>query len=241
MNAAVASMSENKSSRQVTSAKSNIWILEDDPGIQIVYEEMLGTQYKLRIFDNIDDFSTTLQSADTKTIALLIADIRLPKISFLSYLKSDFKGQIKNIPYIVVSSLSDAEILKFCFEQGASDFIVKPFTRGEIITKVERALTANSDKMVPTLELDSASLTVRANNQVSQSLTSKEYQILSMVYGSPGYSISKDEIMTVIWGDAKKETKALDVHLANLRKKVANLGIDIRYRHPGKYVLLFNF
>lgn len=241
MNAEVASMSENKSSRKVTLAKSNIWILEDDPGIQIVYEEMLGMQYKLRIFDNIDDFSTTLQSADTKTIALLIADIRLPKISFLSYLKSDFKGQIKNIPYIVVSSLSDAEILKFCFEQGASDFIVKPFTRGEIITKVERALTASSDKMVPTLELDSASLTVRANSQVSQSLTSKEYQILSMVYGSPGYSISKDEIMTVIWGDAKKETKALDVHLANLRKKVANLGIDIRYRHPGKFVLLFNF
>ncbi len=241
MNAAAMSVSDNKNTRKSPSSKSNIWILEDDPGIQVVYEEMLGQQYNLRVFDNIDDFSSALQVTDPKTIALLIADIRLPKISFLSYLKSDFKGQIKNIPYVVVSSLSDAEILKFCFEQGASDFIVKPFTRGEIITKVERALTVSSDKMVPTLELDNTSLTVRANNEVSQSLTSKEFQILTMVYGSPGHSISKDEIMKVIWGDAKKETKALDVHLANLRKKVANLGIDVRYRHPGKYVLLFNF
>ncbi len=241
MNAAAASTSEYKNSRQLSPVKSNIWILEDDPGIQVVYEEMLGQQYNLRVFDNIDEFSSVLLETDTKTIALLIADIRLPKISFLSYLKSDFKSQIKNIPYVVVSSISDAEILKFCFEQGASDFIVKPFTRGEIISKVERALTVSSDKMFPSLQLDSMSLTVRANNEVSQSLTSKEFQILTMVYGSPGHSISKDEIMTAIWGEAKKETKALDVHLANLRKKVSNLGIDIRYRHPGKYVLLFNF
>jgi DNA-binding response OmpR family regulator len=241
MNAAAVGTTEIINSRQLATTKANIWILEDDPGIQIVYEEMLGQQYNLRIFDNIDEFSTTLQVTDPKSVSLLIADIRLPKISFLSYLKSDFKGQIKNIPYVVVSSLSDADILKFCFDQGASDFIVKPFTRGEIITKVERALNASSEKMVPMVELDSASLTVRANNEVSHSLTSKEFQILTMVYGGPGHSISKDEIMTVIWGDAKKETKALDVHLANLRKKVANLGIDIRYRHPGKYVLLFNF
>ena len=226
---------------RISPMKSNIWIIEDDPGIQVVYEEMLGEQYNLRVFDNIDDFSSALNSADAKSIGLLIADIRLPKISFLSYLKSDFKGQIKNIPYVVVSSLSDAEILKFCYEQGALDFIVKPFTRGEIISKVERALNSGIDKTIPTLELDNTSLTVRANNEVSQSLTSKEFQILTMVYSSPGHSITKDEILSVIWGNAKKETKALDVHLANLRKKVSNLGIDIRYRHPGRYVILFNF
>lgn len=240
MCSAAASLNE-KNSKQSSDVRSCIWILEDDPGIQVVYEEMLGEQYDLRIFENIDEFSAALQTADRKSIGLLIADIRLPKISFLSYLKSDFRDQIKGVPYVVVSSLSDADILKFCYEQGAADFIVKPFTRGEIITKVERALTLGAEKSVPIIELDNTSLTVRANNEVSQTLTSKEFQILTMVYSGAGHSISKDEIMRVIWGDARKETKALDVHLANLRKKIANLGVDIRYRHPGKYVLLFNF
>jgi DNA-binding response OmpR family regulator len=240
MCSAVATMGE-KNSTQPGAVRSTVWILEDDPGIQVVYEEMLSEQYSLRIFENIDDFSAALQTADRKSIGLLIADIRLPKISFLSYLKSDFRDQIKGIPYIVVSSLSDADILKFCFDQGAGDFIVKPFTRGEIVTKVDRALAQAAEKSVPVIELDNTSLTVRANNEVSQTLTSKEFQILTMVYSGAGHSISKDEIMRVIWGDARKETKALDVHLANLRKKIASLGVDIRYRHPGKYVLLFNF
>lgn len=241
MNAEVANMTDGKKIRSVDSGKPTVWIIEDDPGIQVVYEEMLGELYELRIFENIEDFSTALKDPGQKKIALLIADIRLPKISFLSYLKSDYKDQIKKIPYVVVSSLSDADILKFCYEQGASDFIVKPFTRGEILTKVDRALSQADEMTVPTIELDSATLTVKANGEVSQSLTSKEFQIITMVYGGPGHSITKDEIMKVIWGDAKKETKALDVHLANLRKKIAILGIDVRYRHPGKYVLLFNF
>lgn len=240
MRAAGVSLNERDSAKTVTT-RPCVWILEDDPGIQVVYEEMLGELYDLKIFENIDDFSQALQTADKKSIGLLIADIRLPKISFLSYLKSDFRQQIKGVPYIVVSSLSDGDILKFCYEQGAADFIVKPFTRGEIITKVERAMTVGSERSAPVIELDNTSLTVRANSEVSQTLTSKEFQILTMVYGGESHSISKDEIMRVIWGDAKKETKALDVHLANLRKKIANLGVDIRYRHPGKYVLLFNF
>lgn len=240
MSAAI-NLANEKKSRSPSPARAKVWIIEDDPGIQVVYEEMLGELYELIIFENIEDFSAAMASADGKDISLLIADIRLPKISFLSYLKSDFKDQIKKIPYVVVSSLSDADILKFCYEQGASDFIVKPFTRGEILSKIDRALTLAADKTVPTIELDSASLTVKANSEISQSLTSKEFQIITIVYGGAGHSISKSEIIAMIWGDSKKETKALDVHLANLRKKISPLGIDIRYRHPGKYVLLFNF
>lgn len=241
MSEAASNLLNDEKTRPGSSEKLNVWIIEDDPGIQVVYEEMLGELYELKIFENIGDFSAALAATNRCKISLLIADIRLPKISFLSYLKSDFKDQISKIPYVVVSSLSDADILKFCYEHGASDFIVKPFTRGEILTKVDRALTLAGDKTVPTIELDNSALTVKANNVISQSLTSKEFQIVTMVYSGAGHSISKDEIMAVIWGDSKKETKALDVHLANLRKKISPLGIDIRYRHPGKYVLLFNF
>jgi DNA-binding response OmpR family regulator len=232
---------------------SAIWILEDDPGCQFVYEEVLST-HKTTFFPTLSLFLGSLR--DTRDGPdLIIADIKLPDGSFLDLLASDEK-RVLNVPFLVVSSVDELEALRLCFDEGALDYITKPFKKGELIVKTERILqsgqgahsTKPSAQSYPSASGASASASAGPAMPPSDAtlsdrrfahLTLKEQKILQLFLRNKDHQVSRAELVSEIWADVKVHHKTLDVHLYNLRKKIKDLKMEIRCESQGVWRLIW--
>lgn len=216
-----------------------IWILEDDKGCQFVYEQTLDHRYDTRYFDRIDDFAVALkdvyQNDKTKLPKMIVADLMLSDGNFLTYL-TDSEKEIFDIPFIIVSSVDDIDALRFCFKEGALDYLTKPFKKNELLVKIENVLSGvnrprpvSEDGLTKTLDLD---------GQEVKGLTTKQMQLLSLFINSNDRSVTRHDILDKVWRDTSVHPKTVDVHLYNLRRKVHEYGYLIRSDGGGRWSLL---
>ncbi len=210
-----------------------IWILEDDKGCQFVYEQTLDHRYKTRYFTKIADFQEALSSTEHNP-ALIIADLMLDDGNFMTYLNDSKDNRLVVTPFIIVSSIDDIDALRFCFMEGALDYLTKPFKKNELIVKIENILSGsakqtNSVQSHKTMNLDGHEI---------ESLTSKQKQLLSLFLSSPGRVVSRDDILEQVWGDTSVHPKTVDVHLYNLRRKLNEFGYIIRSEGGGRWSLI---
>jgi DNA-binding response OmpR family regulator len=125
------------------------------------------------------------------------------------------------------------DVLRHCFEFGAADYLTKPFSPNELALKVERVL-ANAE---PQIMMDVRTFEVTVHGRGVSTLTGKEFQILSVLYQAKNRTASRSELLQRVWGTSHLETKALDVHMHNLRRKISSLGLKITHRRPVDYIL----
>ncbi len=228
-----------------------IWIIEDDAGCQFVYEEILSIRYKIKIFSTFTAFKKALNMSPQGSVRgqgkgdhpdLVILDLRLPGEYLLHILSSQEGSIFDDLSFLVVSSVDDIDALRLCFERGALDYITKPFSKNELIVKVERCLKGlradreNDDE--GELILDPTFLTAKRHGIIVSSLTTKEMQILSLLKNAPHQTVLRQELMLKVWGGVSVSSKTLDVHIFNLRKKIIELGVEIRYLPPNSYTLI---
>ncbi|MEW6055684.1 MAG: response regulator [Bdellovibrionota bacterium] len=131
---------KHKSQEVLVISERSIWILEDDSGCRFVYEQILGIRHKVRFFQTLVEFEFALSEGQKSLPELVLADVVLEDGSFLHFLNHSQKKELLSIPFIVVSSIDDIDALRFCFNEGAVDYLVKPFQKSELIVKVERIL-----------------------------------------------------------------------------------------------------
>ena len=222
-------------------AKKTIWIIEDELDCQFIYTEVLELRYDLKFFKSIKEIKKHIvDSDDNKKPDLLIADIRLPEESFLSFLESDFKHFLNNVTFIVVSSLDDLDALRICFEKGCSDYITKPFGKCELIVKVERLLSES--KVEPSdydeVIVNKEKFSISFMDKESTPLTMKEFQIFNTLMLAEDKTIKRKELLKKVWGDVTVTSKTLDVHMFNLRKKLAPVDISIQFIMPDLFRLI---
>ncbi len=113
-------------------ASKKIWVLEDDPGCLFVYQDMLDQSYKTSYYDQLSSFSDALKNDSTRP-DLIVADLTLKDGCFLNFLSSVEEKKLLNTPFIVVSASTDIDALRFCFDEGALDYLTKPFKKTEYI------------------------------------------------------------------------------------------------------------
>ncbi|MEK6704514.1 MAG: response regulator transcription factor [Bdellovibrionota bacterium] len=221
-----------------------IWILEDDPSAIFVYEEILQVRYQIKTFRTLQEFSHALSSSD-KLPDLLIADLKLSDDHFLRFLSQDpGKVKLRTIPFIVVSSSEDLDLVRDCFRHGASDYLTKPFSKVELIAKVENLLKERHcpQKNEPTgfdeyLKLDPIHLKAETEKFGCIQLTTKEMQIINLLQKAKGSPVVRSIIFKEVWDDISVGSKTLDVHISNLRRKLLNLSFDIAYVAPDSFQL----
>jgi DNA-binding response OmpR family regulator len=219
--------------------KPRIWILEDDIGSQFVYTEILKNRYELFFSPSIKEFQQKLQG-EAQTPQLMIADLQLSDGSFLSFLGSN-GGKSLPCPFLIVSSVDDVDSLNFCFHQGAIDYLTKPFASAELQVKVDKALRkhpATSGFEGTDIVLDTASLTIRRGHLQSPVLTPKELQIVASLMKANEGTLTRQGLVTQVWGPIVVSSKTFDVHLSNLRKKLAVVQMEILYCEPHSYRLV---
>lgn len=155
---------------------------------------------------------------------LILLDIGLPDGSghdVLLKLREWFTN-----PVIVLSVLSSEEDIVKALDNGANDYLVKPFRTGELLARIRSVLRKNvSDENNPVLQfgkltIDFASRTVKRGNEILK-LTSTEYSLLALFARNEGKVLTHQYLLRMVWGPTYlSESQYLRVFVAQLRKKI---------------------
>lgn len=202
--------------------KNLVYILEDDAsicGLIKVALEMHGIA--LKSYPTVKEFSEALQN-EQPDVALL--DIMLPDGSGLDVLKT-IKKNYPDVACIMLSALSKEEDKVNGLNLGADDYISKPFSVLELTARVNAQLRRKQKPNIFTVGgilLNTDCMTAECNG-ATLPLNRKEYDLLKYLMENAGKVLTREKILTAVWGYDGGETRTLDNHVARLRK----LGVKI--------------
>ena len=206
-----------------------IYIVEDDANIrELVVYTLEKTGYEAIGFEESNTFYEALAKNKPE---LILLDIMLPGedgITILKTLKNNPK--VESVPVIMVTAKGTEFDKVIGLDMGADDYITKPFGMMELVARVKAVLRRNNKNKQSTIvsfkeikmNLDEHTVQVDENNVV---LTLKEFEILDILMKKPGNLISRENLLTQIWGyEYEGETRTLDVHIRTLRQKLGEAG-----------------
>ena len=156
---------------------------------------------------------------------LVILDVMMPVKDGFSTAK-DIRGIDKNIPIIFLTAKSMKEDTLKGFEIGADDYLTKPFNMEELVARINAILkrvTTDSDSYFDDLEI--GKLTFNPKMQIlsmgdfSVTLTTKESDLLTLLYKNKNNILDRNHALKAIWGDDNYfNGRSMDVYIAKLRK-----------------------
>lgn len=155
---------------------------------------------------------------------LIILDLGLPDIDGLDVINKLREWYLK--PIIILSVRNSEEDIVKALDNGANDYLTKPFRTGELLARIRVALRQSQNTSEnPVLEfgalsIDLANHTVRKNNELIK-LTSTEYSLLALLAKNEGRVLTHQYILKEVWGMSYiEQTQYLRVFIAQLRKKI---------------------
>lgn len=212
---------------------SRILIVEDEKNISKLIEDTLHLgAYETEVsFDGED----ALNKINNNYYDLILMDIMLPKMDGFEVLESI----TKKVPIIFLSAKNDVPTIVRGLKTGI-DYMTKPFEPLELLARVELRISKKSEIMhYKKIIIDNKTREV-TNDKKVVSLSPKEYELLCYFINNIDTVIERNELLNNIWGiDAEIETRTLDFHISELRKKL-NLKEDlitvnrVGYRLRGK-------
>ena len=203
----------------------SIYVVEDDENIQeIVKLSLESNGYQVRLYDNAFDAIIDIKE---EAPDLAIFDVMLPQMDGITAIKK-IRETNTQMPILILSA-KDSEIDKIHgLDSGCDDYMTKPFGVLELCARVRTLLRRVQPKnkviKTPTLSIDKSTHVMTLNHQVMD-LTHKEYQLLVYLIENKDRVVERDELLNTIWGyDFIGESRALDVHIRSLRKKLNDDG-----------------
>ena len=174
---------------------------------------------------------------------LIVLDLNLPKKDGLDVLR-EIRRKDVNIKILILSARSAVDDRIIGLDEGANDYLVKPFDFGELEARIRNLLRREFSQIPTTVTLGLLSLDTKSK-QVSYdgteiNLTRKEYGILEYLMVHQGRPVSQEELMEHVWDNSVDSfSNSIRVHISALRKKLrAALGYDpIRNRIGEGYLM----
>ena len=218
-----------------------IYLIEDDASIREIEEYALkNTGYEVAAFERATPFFDKLEELLPD---LIILDVMLPDENGIDIVKQLRGSSItKSIPVIMVTAKTSELDLVKGLENGADDYIKKPFSVMELISRVKALLRRTLEEDAKKLEIDELSIDndrheVKLAGALVE-LTYKEYELLTYLTINKGIVLRRDQIMERIWGiDYEGESRTLDMHIKTLRQKLGYFGSRIRTVRNVGYVI----
>lgn len=218
-----------------------IFIIEDDDSIREIEEfALMNAGHKVVGFGCARDFYKKL---DEVIPDLCLVDIMLPDESGNEITRKIRKNpSTEKLPVIMVTAKTTELDLVKGIEDGADDYIKKPFSVMELISKVKALLRRIQRAEIKALELDG----LVVNNEKHEvsvdgnivELTYKEYELLSLFIINKGIVLNRDTIMDQVWGtDYEGESRTIDMHVKTLRQKLGDYGSRIKTIRNVGYVI----
>ncbi len=217
-----------------------VLVVEDEDAIAVPLQEGLE-----REGFEVQRAVTGQAALDAVGADIVLLDLRLPDIDGL-----DVCRQLRarsNVPIIVVSARGEEIDRVVGLELGADDYVVKPFGLREVVARIRAVARRAGERadgrdgiVVGPLVVDVEAHRVALDAQPLE-LTPKEFELLALLASQPDVAVTRQRILAEVWNTTwYGSTKALDVHVASLRRKLGNpgwietvRGIGFRLRLPG--------
>lgn len=211
--------------------KTTILIIEDDSHIN----DLLNTALKKAGYDTVQAYSGTegkllIQSGGSR-FSLVLLDLMLPGMpgeELLAYIRS-----CDEIPVIVLTAKDELDDKISILTGGADDYITKPFEIPEVLARIQVQLRHSSKEREPdqivyrNMVLDRTSRQIAVSGVPLEKITKQEFSILELLMRHPKQVFSKEDIFEYAWDEPYMgETKTLDVHISNIRKKIKKVTSD---------------
>ena len=200
-----------------------ILVVDDEPGItRLVRDYLERAGFGVLV---AGDGETALQTARAAKPDLVVLDLGLPGRDGLDVTRELRRGS--DVPIIVVTARGEESDRIVGLELGADDYVVKPFSPGELVARVRavfRRAEARGDPAevirVADVEIDVPRMRVTAGGRAVD-LTATEFQLLAALAREPGRVFTRGQLLDVLHGVAfESYERAIDAHVKNLRRKI---------------------
>lgn len=199
-----------------------ILIIDDEPQIRKLLQITLESNgYAVRLASTSKE---GLLLAANHPPAMILLDLGLPDVSGHELLKQLREWYTR--PIIILSVLSHEEDIIRALDNGADDYLTKPFRTGELLARIRSSLRKeNAPENNPLIEagdlqIDLVARTLKRNGELLK-LTATEYNLIALFARNEGKVLTHQFILKEIWGVGfQSETQYLRVFVAQLRKKI---------------------
>ena len=212
--------------------EARILIVEDEPQINRLIELVLisAGYYKIqKAFDGLK----ALEIIKTDKPDLVLLDVMIPELdgfNLCKRIKND--ASLKSIQVIMLTARKMEEDILKGFENGAIDYISKPFSNKILLARIKAHLENSginySNKVYKNIVLDNLKKTVKIDEKFVD-LTNFEFKILETLMSNIGIVFSRSQLLQYLRGDDGFEIseRAIDVQIVNLRRKLGDFGENI--------------
>lgn len=207
-----------------------IYVVEDEAAIRELESYALEKNgYEVRCFESAAGFYDALRQ---QVPDLILLDLMLPGDDGLTVLgRLRDEPATSGIPVIIISAKTTELDRVKGLDQGADDYMCKPFSVLEMLSRVRARLRGAHAGGGNTIRYEDIVMsedtrTVTAGDAPVE-LTYKEYELLKLFLANPGIVLRRDDILDRIWGHSST-SRTLDVHIRTLRAKLGESGKHIR-------------
>lgn len=213
--------------------KNSILIIEDDPKINKLIYDILKDDYTVYQAFNAED---GLSLICANNISVIILDLGLPDLDGMDVIEKTRKFTTK--PIIVVSARSSEQDIVKSLDNGADDYLIKPFRVNELKSRIKTAIrhSISNDILNTDMTFTYKNFMINFNSQMifingkNIQLTFIEYKIIELLCKNAGKVLTYDYIQKYINGPYISESNSsLRVHMANIRRKIEENPSDPKY------------
>lgn len=200
-----------------------ILVIEDDQEIQeLIKQFLMVQQYTVEV---ASDGLEGMKQFNTESFDLVLLDVMMPNLNGFEVAKM-IRSQ-SNVPVIMLTALEEEEDQVKGFDLGIDDYITKPFSFHVLIRRVEavlrrsKNLNTSNHLIFKEIHVDCDAYQVFVN-KVEIPLTTKEFEILQLLLKNVRRVLTRESIVEQVWGyEYQGETRLIDTHIKNIRKKLA--------------------
>lgn len=206
---------------------TSILVVEDEPGISsFVAKGLTSAGYNVTV---VDKGAEAISGALGGDYSLIVLDIGLPDMDGFEVLEQ-IRGQGATLPIIVLTARSSVEDTVSGLEQGADDYMAKPFRFEELLARIRlRLRTATSDDPSNMVQINVGGLHLDLRTRCATidgepvELSAREFTMLQAFMEHPDQVLSRSQLLDMVWGyDFDPGSNVVDVYVRYLRRKIGS-------------------
>lgn len=206
---------------------TSILVVEDEPGISsFVAKGLTSAGYNVTVVDKGTDAISGALGGD---YSLIVLDIGLPDMDGFEVLEQ-IRGQGATLPIIVLTARSSVEDTVSGLEQGADDYMSKPFRFEELLARIRlRLKNASSEDPTNMAQINVGGLHLDLRTRCATidgepvELSAREFTMLQAFMEHPDQVLSRSQLLDMVWGyDFDPGSNVVDVYVRYLRRKIGS-------------------